>query len=165
MSQETWKGSSHTIFQKVTAHPFFLDADEIYCYVDYRNEVGTAKIIGQAWELGKKVAVPKVTGDVMEFYYIQSFEELKSGYANIMEPVTEEIALGENVLVIMPGAVFDISKNRIGYGGGFYDKYLEKYSNYRRMAIAFELQMVESIPTDSYDICPEVIITEENIYV
>lgn len=166
ISKREWEEKSRKIYEKVVAHPFFLNAEEIYCYIDFRNEVSTKAIIEQTWKMNKKVAVPKISGDDMEFYYIESFDELKSGYFKIMEPENEKIAEGKkNVLVIMPGAVFDKKRKRIGYGKGFYDSYLARHSSYKTLALAFELQILDSIPSDIHDICPEVIITEENLYV
>jgi len=164
IEKEEWTEKSLRIYEKVITHPFFRNAEEIYCYIDFRNEVGTKKIIEKAWNLGKKVAVPKVTESSMEFFYLQRFDELSLGNWVIPEPNTEDMACGKNVLVIMPGAVFDEKKHRIGYGRGYYDKYLFKHSNYQTMALAFELQMLENIPADEYDICPQIIVTEEHIY-
>ena len=164
ISDKEWEDKSRLICEKVVTHPFFLQADAIYCYVDYRREVGTADIIEQAWISGKKVASPKVLGDEMEFYYIQSFEDLSEGYKGIFEPKQTNLASDKNVLVIMPGAAFDATCNRIGYGKGYYDKYLQMHRNYKTIAIAFELQLVEVIPSEDYDICPDIIITEETTY-
>ena len=164
INKEEWTEKSHQIYEKVINHPLFLNAEEIYCYIDFRNEVGTRKIIEKAWSLGKKVAVPKVTGSSMEFYCIKSFDELSPGSWGIPEPNPETVACGKNVLVIMPGAVFDANKHRIGYGKGYYDKYLANHFDYQTMALAFELQMLENIPADEHDICPQFIVTEERIY-
>ncbi len=165
ISNQEWEEKSRLICEKVVTHPFFLDSNVIYCYVDYRNEVCTRGIIETAWKQGKKVAVPKVNSDEMEFHYIQSFEDLKEGYRGIHEPKKQHLTDdAQNVLVIMPGAAFDIACNRIGYGKGYYDKYLHAHPNYKTLALAFELQMVENIPAEEYDICPNLIITEENTY-
>lgn len=163
LSFEAQTEKTQKIYEQVISHPLFLDAGEIYCYIDYNHEAGTKKLIEKSWELGKNVAVPKVIGDQMEFFYITSFDELKEGYYKIMEPVTEEKADAPEALVIMPGAAFDEECSRIGYGGGFYDKYLERHPGYRRIALAFELQITEHVPADTYDIKPEVIITEKRI--
>lgn len=165
ITEKKWEEKSHSIFKKVVTHPFFLEADTIYCYVDYQKEVGTREIIQKAWNLGKKVAVPRVEGMEMQFYYIQDFSELQCGYRQILEPVTTVAADGAHGLVIMPGAAFDSKHNRIGYGKGFYDKYLSQHIELKTLAIAFEMQMVEEIPAEPYDFRPEVIITEEQIYV
>lgn len=164
ISKKEWEEKSHRIYQKVVTHPFFLDADAIYCYVDYRNEVGTKNILDAAWSMRKKVAVPKVEGDSMTFYYIDSYLDLQDGYRGIPEPKAERPAQDKNVLVVMPGAAFDKNHNRIGYGKGYYDKYVQLHPEFRTIAIAFELQIIENIPADDYDICPEIIITEDTIY-
>lgn len=77
MTQEEWEFKSDLILKRLMEHPFFVEAREIYCYMDYRREVGTRRIIEKAWELNKKTAVPKVCGDDMEFYYVQRFDELE----------------------------------------------------------------------------------------
>lgn len=164
ISDKEWEDKSRLICKKVVTHPFFLQADVIYCYVDYRREVGTREIIELAWMLEKKVAVPKVLGEEMEFYYIQSFEDLEEGYKGIYEPKQTDLAHDKNMLVIMPGAAFDRCCNRIGYGKGYYDKYLQIHPYHKTIALAFELQMVDVIPTEVYDVCPDIILTEEKTY-
>lgn len=164
ITDKEWEDKSRLICEKVVTHPFFLQTDAIYCYVDYRREVGTRKIIEHAWMSGKKVAVPKVLGDEMEFYYIQSLVDLEEGYKGIPEPKQTNLAHDENMLVIMPGAAFDKTGNRIGYGKGYYDKYLQIHPNCKTIALAFELQMLEAITADTHDICPNIIITEEKTY-
>ena len=164
MSKEQWWEESLRITDKLITHPFFLSADEIYCYIDCKNEVATKKIFEEAWKQGKKTACPKVIGDEMEFYYIQSFEELEPGYFGVKEPITTMRAQGKKVLVIMPGVAFDKKNHRIGYGKGFYDKYLNRNSNYSRVAIAFSFQVLDDVPSDKYDMNPQLIFTEDNIY-
>lgn len=155
------------IYENVIAHPLYEEAQEIYCYVSFQDEVSTDKLLEHSWKMGKRVAVPKILVDnsakYMDFFYIDSREELSPGYYGILEPESKKKAEGKNVLVIMPGVAFDEKLNRIGYGGGFYDTYLEKHPEYRRMAIAFSIQCVGKIPAEPYDIRPEVLITEAGI--
>lgn len=165
MTEKEWDEHSHEICKKVVTHPFFLNSEEIYCYIDFRKEVGTRSIIEKAWRLGKKVAVPRIEASEMNFYYIESFLELESGHFGVLEPTGKERAEGKQVLVIMPGAAFDETRNRIGYGKGYYDKFLQKHPTYDTLALAFQMQMVKEIPVDSFDVKPNQIITEENIYV
>ena len=160
-----WDKNSDEISAKVLKQDAFIQADEIYCYIDFRNEVGTKKIIETAWKMGKKVACPKIKGDYMNFYYIKSYNDLLPGNWGILEPAEETLATGLNVLVIMPGAAFDCKKNRVGYGKGYYDQYLDKHPDYQTMALAFEVQIVDNIPTDAHDISPQIVVTEEHIYV
>lgn len=165
MPVQEWWEKSLMISEKIVSHPFFLEADEIYCYMDYRREVCTRPIFEKAWELGKKTAAPKISGEEMEFFYIQSFADVKEGAFHIPEPVTSEAAQGNHVLVILPGVAFDRKRNRLGYGKGFYDRYLSRHQNYKVLAPAFELQIVDAIPVEEHDIRPEIIITEEKRYV
>ncbi len=165
MSQKEWEEKSNSIYETLCSHPFFLEAKEVYCYLDYHGEVGTRRIIEQSFRLGKRVAVPKIEGNDMHFYYIESLDDVEEGYCQILEPTTEELAEGQEVLIVMPGAVFDVNRNRIGYGKGFYDRYLKIHSHYHTLALAFALQIVENIPVETHDQKPEVMITEEQIYV
>lgn len=165
MSQKDWEEKSRIIAKKVVSHPFFLCANTVYCYVDYRQEVGTRSIIEHAWKMGKKVAVPKIMDNHMEFYYVSDYTELEEGYRGISEPVLcIEPASDERPLIIMPGVAFDKSRSRIGYGKGYYDTYLQNHTGCDTLAICFEMQMVEQIPSQTHDYKPDIIITEENIY-
>ncbi len=164
MTVEEWDEKSHAIFQKVVTHPFFLHANTIYCYVNYRNEVETRSIIEWAWKQQKAVAVPRIEGTEMNFYYIQQFSDLQEGYFGIPEPEAIRPAKAKNPLVIMPGTVYDKNRNRIGYGKGFYDKFLTEHSGCSTIALGFEIQIMDEIPTDGHDIRPAVLITEEHIY-
>lgn len=164
MTQGEWDEKSSVIFERVVTHPFFVCCDTICCYVDFRYEVGTRKIIEEAWRQHKKVAVPKICADEMKFYYICGWEDLADGYYGILEPISIKELDCENPLVIMPGAVFDRHCNRIGYGKGYYDKFLSRHTLCKTIALAFELQMVEEIPCERYDIRPQQLITEETIY-
>ena len=164
MTKKEWEEKSDSICEKVTSHPFFLESEEIYSYIDYRNEVGTRAIIEKAWQMGKRVAVPKTDEATMSFYYIDSFDDVLPGNWNILEPKTDKPADGKNVCVIMPGSVFDRNRNRIGYGKGYYDRYLSNHPGHVTIALAFELQVLDEIPSEEFDIKPQCVMTEEKIY-
>jgi len=164
MSEAEWAQKSEYIIEQLTSHPWFQEAEDVYCYVNYRNEVNTRDFIETCWRLGKKVAVPKICADEMRFYYIQNFADLNEGFRGILEPNILAPATKENALIIMPGAVFDIYRNRIGYGRGFYDRFLSNYKFSHTIALAFSNQIVSQIPTQSHDWKPEIVITEEKIY-
>ena len=113
----------------------------------------------------KKVAAPKVVGEDMIFYQISQPEDLEPGYFGIREPKTSlPVADGEDGLMIMPGVAFDNQRHRVGYGGGFYDRYLSKHTSHFTAALAFEFQMMEEVPTEPTDLLPDVVITEKTIY-
>ena len=129
-----------------------------------KETVETKSIIRKAWELGKRVAVPKIEGEDMKFYYISDFSDLKEGYRGILEPENNFYAKDTHALVIMPGVAFDRNRNRIGYGKGFYDKFMDKHPAYHTIALAFECQMLDAIDAEKLDYRPEVLITEEKLY-
>ena len=158
---EEW---SHQITDQVLKLSEFVKAKHILAYADYNHEVMTRYIIEEAWKAGKEVAVPKVVGKDMVFYRLTDFSQLEPGYFGIPEPVRGEIVKWEDALMVMPGVAFDPENNRVGYGGGFYDKYLEKHPNLHAVAIAFELQMYRELPFEEHDIKPEKVVTEKQSY-
>lgn len=121
----------------------------------------TGFLIEEAWKAGKEVAVPKVDGKDMIFYKLTDFSQLEPGYFGIPEPTRGEIVEWEDALMIMPGVAFDKNNHRVGYGGGFYDRYLEKHPDLKRIAAAFEFQILSGVPTEPTDISPEIVVTEK----
>lgn len=159
---------SRSITSQVIEHPFFLNADEIYCYVSCESEVSTFELLKKCQSMGKKVAVPKVIVDnFMKFYYIDSLKSLTPGAYGILEPEADpqREACKEHALVILPGVAFDRQGNRIGYGKGFYDNYLSTHPQYHRIGLAFSAQCVDFIPADCHDIRVEAVITEKGNYI
>lgn len=157
---EEW---SRNITKRVISLPAFKRAKRILAYADYNHEVITSYLIEEAWKAGKEVAVPKVFGKDMVFYRLKSFEQLKPGYFNIPEPEEGETVDWEDALMIMPGVAFDKSNHRVGYGGGFYDRYLEKHPLLERIAVAFDFQILPEVPTEPTDIFPQIIVTEKEL--
>ncbi len=156
---------SRRITEKVTALPSFLSEKRVMVYADYNHEVVTRYIIEEAWKQGKEVAVPKVTGKDMDFIRLTDFSQLKPGYYGIPEPETGEKVHWEEALMIMPGVAFDRENHRVGYGGGFYDRFLEKHPLIKRVAVAFDFQIMEQVPVEPTDIFPQIIVTEkEELY-
>ena len=153
---------------QVVTLPEYQRAEVIYAYVDCKHETETGDIIRAAWADGKKVAVPKVIGQDMKFYYITSLEEdLEAGYFGIREPYeknpADDKADEEKALMLMPGVAFDEQRHRIGYGGGFYDRFLDAHPKLTRVALAFEFQVKAEVPFEDFDICPEKIVTEKRV--
>lgn len=163
---DTWiEEKSRRITELLAALPEYEDADRIMAYADYNHEVITRYIIEQSWKDGKEVAVPKVFGKDMVFYRLTDFSQLESGYFGIPEPKEDgETVSWEDAMMVMPGVAFDENCNRVGYGGGFYDRFLEKHPGIRRVAVGFSFQILSEVPTEPTDIRPQVIVTEEKIY-
>lgn len=161
MSQEEWAAGTAAIQQKVIACDVFREATDLFCYMDFQNEVGTKRIIEEAWRLGKSVWLPRVEGKNLEFYEAHDFSRLIFSKWGIAEPDgSTEKAWGSDGLVLMPGVAFDRQCRRIGYGGGYYDRYLTAHPHLDTMAVAFDIQMMEQIPEDPHDISPAIVLTE-----
>lgn len=147
--------------------PEYKEAECVFAYMDCKNEVETKKVIEQCWKDGKTIAVPKVFGEIMKYYAITSYDDLEDGYFGIREPKHEQLQeiVCEDGLMILPGVAFDENRHRVGYGGGFYDRYLEAHPNMKKIAFAFEFQMFKEVPFEVFDRQPEKIITEKRIIV
>ncbi len=154
---------------KITEHILqseaYQKAERVFSFVSMGAEVETREILRQAWQDGKIVAVPKcLKGRVMYFLPIKKLEELQKSPFGVMEPVGEmadALVPEEGDLFLVPGALFDKKKNRIGYGGGYYDVYFEKYQGYRKIGLAFSEQISERIlPVEAYDIPLDDIVME-----
>lgn len=162
-SDEEIQDMSREITKKVISLPAFKNAQRILAYADYNHEVVTKYLIEEAWQAGKEVAVPKVVGRDMVFYKLTDFSQLYPGYFNIPEPQTGEAVFWEEALMIMPGVAFDRNNHRVGYGGGFYDRFLEKHQKLERLAVAFSFQLLSEVPTEPTDIFPQILVTENEI--
>ena len=135
------------------ATEFYRQAKSIYGYLPYNQEVRTVPMLEQAIRDGKRVAVPKCYGDEMRFIWMDDLSRVEKGYANIPEPIADEpIADDETALVLMPGLAFDPQGHRIGYGGGFYDKFLAREGKHPTLALCYDFQMVEHLETEKFDI-------------
>lgn len=169
LEESEWRRASSDIEAAVIAHPWFAKAEDIYTYVDRNRESGTRRTIKTAFETGKKVWVPKVTGDTMHFYRIESLAELRLGAYGIMEPKGDGPMDGAawneacEGLMLMPGVAFDGQCRRVGYGGGYYDRYLAAHPGLRKMALAFEFQILPEVPYEEHDIRPEIVVTEKRV--
>ena len=117
LPKEEVREKSLRIMRRIEETETFKNADNLLAYIDFRGEVATGTLIEKAWELGKKVYVPRVAGKEMEFYRIYSFEDLEKGAYGILEPKKEcpvyEAGEGQTTLAILPGNVFDEKKNRM----------------------------------------------------
>ncbi len=148
----------------------YVSADTILIYASYQSEVFTYPIMEHALNTEKKVFCPKVLGSgIMEFYEITSPEDVVCGYKNIPEPKHTDFPYSNtetsNPLMLMPLVGFDNRKNRLGYGGGFYDRYLHRFPNMEKFALGYECQRSEDIiPVEETDIRVDFIITEKCIY-
>ena len=137
----------------------YRDAETIYGYLPYNQEVRTVPMLEQALRDGKRVAVPKVYGDTMRFIYLEDLTQVEKGYAGIPEPVADEpVADDKRALVLMPGLAFTQNGDRMGYGGGFYDRFLAEEPEHPTVALCYAFQMVENLPTEEYDVPVDTVL-------
>lgn len=153
MSEEEIRERSEKLGQLFADSQLYREATTIYGYLPYNQEVRTVPMLERALKDGKRVAVPKVYGDEMKFIYMTDLTQVEKGYAGIPEPVEDgPVAEDQTALVLMPGLAFDKEGHRIGYGGGFYDKFLAAEPNHPTLALCYEFQMVKELPTEEFDI-------------
>jgi 5-formyltetrahydrofolate cyclo-ligase len=149
--------------------PEFLDAKTILFYASFRSEVETHSIIKQALKTAKNVVLPKVykEGHRLLLYELKDLRELNAGFIGIPEPfVTDEriVSIDDIDIVIIPGAAFDYSGNRLGYGVGYYDSLLaERKRKMPVIALAYEEQIVDSIPPEEHDVQVDMIVTDKRV--
>ncbi|HLR71493.1 MAG TPA: 5-formyltetrahydrofolate cyclo-ligase [Pseudogracilibacillus sp.] len=130
-------------------------------------EWNTIPIIQHAWKEGKTVAVPKTNSSqsTMEFYQIDYLSQLRKGYGDILEPITDNkqlIKKQEIDLLIVPGVIFDEYGYRIGFGGGYYDRYLVDFKH-ETVSLLSTFQLVRSLPIEKHDIHVQYLITENGL--
>ena len=153
MTEAEIVSAGQRLMELFLASPLYREARSIYGYLPYNQEVRTVPMLKQALLDGKRVAVPKVFGDEMKFIWLDNFSDIAPGYAGIPEPIADApVADDPTALVLMPGLAFDADGHRIGYGGGFYDRFLTAEPNHPTLALCYDFQMVEHIDTDPFDI-------------
>lgn len=166
LSENEAQDFSERITEKLLGLREFDTAKTIYIYRSVNNEVDTEAIINASMRLGKTVAFPRVVDDEILFYKVTDVNELEFGYYGIPEPVEnpDNLVDTQDGLVVIPGVAFDKSFHRVGYGGGFYDRFLAGHMNLVKIALAYEKQIFDEIESADCDIEPDMIITENTIY-
>lgn len=133
----------------------------LYAYLSFNQEVRTNPIIERAWADGKRVAVPKVMGGDMVFIWIDSFDAVAPGYRGIPEPIEDcPVADDPRALVLMPGLAFDPDGHRVGYGGGFYDRFLAKEPDHPLVALCYDFQLFDHLDVEYHDVPVDLVITD-----
>ncbi len=153
MTAEEIAEKSRLLGQMLVQTEEYCQARTLYGYLPYNQEVRTVPVLEQALRDGKRVAVPKVYGDDMRFVYITDLSRVEKGYAGIPEPIDDEpVACDKTALVLMPGLAFDGQGHRIGYGGGFYDRFLTNEPEHPTIALCYDFQMLPKLETEEFDV-------------
>lgn len=158
---------SKNISGNLFSHSDWQCASTVALTISRRPEVDTYPIIERAWQEGKKVAVPKCLPKEkqLDFRLLDNFNQLEVVYYGLKEPKqdeTETVSPAAIDLVIVPGLIYEPRGYRIGFGGGYYDRFLESY-NGKTIALAFSLQVADKLPVEPFDIPVQSIITEEKV--
>lgn len=159
---------SNIITEKILGSYLYKKSNTIMTFISFSNEVNTHNLIKESISNKKRIIVPITFPKTKEIRpsEISNFDELEIGFYNILTPKKEFIRLinpMEIELTIVPGLAFDRNGYRIGYGGGYYDRFLSLYPDIIKIGIAFDLQIVDSLPREEFDIPVDFIVTEKEI--
>jgi 5-formyltetrahydrofolate cyclo-ligase len=164
---------SQRICEAFVALEEYARARTVMYYVDVRSEVRTRHYLATALTHGRRVVVPYCVGNELELFHLTSTDQLAVGMYKILEPKAELRGLAEHRvlapeldLVMVPGVAFDRTGARMGHGFGYYDRLLQQArADAPLVALAFECQLFDEIPTQTHDIFMDKIITEKGVYV
>jgi len=159
MTQEEIEEKSARLVEMFLASDAYKNAKTVYGYLPYNQEVRTTKAMEQVLKDGKGLALPKIYGDRMDFIVVTDLSQVAKGYCGIPEPIHDEpLADDPTALVLMPGMAFDREGHRMGYGGGFYDKFLEREPNHPTLALCYEFQLLPHLETEAHDIPVDTVL-------
>lgn len=171
-AQENKDELSQHICEQFASLPEYAAARTVMCFVDVRTEVRTRQFLPEALTHGKRIVIPYCVEGDLELFLLESMDELAVGMYKILEPKTElrglpakQVGVEEIDLIMVPGVAFDRRGGRMGHGKGYYDKLLEHARpGVPLVALAFECQLFDEIPTAAHDVYMDKIITERAVY-
>lgn len=166
LSEAYREEADQSIFRHIKALPEYQKANTIFCYVGVGHEIDTMPVLRDILQSGKTLGVPRcVSKGVMEVFQIETLQELSAGAFGIPEPKTScrPICPEEIELALIPCLCCTKSGRRLGYGGGYYDRYLEK-GNFTKAVLCREKLMKETIPTERHDIKMDLVISEKGVF-
>ena len=165
LSKKTVRGKGGKIAGKLFALKEFKKTPLLASFVDFENEPPTRKIIQKAWGLKKTVVVPRMDKEktALSFHAIKSLNELLPNYQGILEPPLQNpvVEPAEIPLLLVPGLAFDENGHRLGFGGGYFDRFLPKVAQAFKIGLCFEKSMAPELPKENHDIPMDMVITEK----
>ncbi|GAA0345692.1 5-formyltetrahydrofolate cyclo-ligase [Bacillus carboniphilus] len=169
LSKPEYEQKSFQIARELFSSDAWKNAETIGITISNPPEVDTYFIIKQAWLDGKRVAVPRcITKEKkLDFRFISSFDQLENIYIHLWEPkieITQSVTKQEIELLVVPGLAFNKEGYRVGFGGGYYDRYLVDFDN-QTISLAFAEQLVVEMPIDTYDKPVKQIVTENGFHI
>ena len=171
-SQENKDQLSEQIMQRFMSLPAYEAAATVMFYIDVRAEVRTRQSLPAALASGKKIVIPYCVDGELELFHLENMDELETGMYKILEPRADlreldskRVDVSQLDLIMVPGVAFDRQGGRTGHGKGYYDKLLQHARMQTPLvAVAFECQLFEAIPTDDHDIYMDCVVTEAHVY-
>ena len=162
LSEEYRRQADRIIMKKLTDMEVFRTSDMIYTYVSFGSEVSTREIMTWCLEEKKCLAAPRIEGKEMKFYRVDSLTDLVPGIWGIPEPKAGAQEVKEPGIMLVPGLAFDQNGYRLGYGGGYYDRYLAGRPDLAEntIGIAYQVQRVDRVPREEYDLPVKRIVTD-----
>lgn len=159
---------NNAILNKLYQTSFYKDSNTIMVYISFGTEINTHDFIKKTINRGKRIVVPVTFPKTKEIKpsEILAFDELEIGFYNILTPKDEFIRFIDPKdidLIIVPGLAFDRRGYRIGYGGGYYDRFLSQYPDIMKVSLALDLQLIDKVPEEGFDVPVDRIITEKEI--
>lgn len=149
---------------------FYKESENIFIYISYDSEINTKYIITRAIKEGKKIYVPRTefSTKLMNAVIIENFDNLVESRYGILEPKKDEPFIDPNDLdlIVVPGVAFDKNGGRVGYGAGYYDRYFKRINNENKskivkLALAYDFQLMDKVPTDEEDVLIDAVMTEK----
>ncbi len=143
----------------------YQQAGRIFFYYPLGTEVSLVPVMKHALQSGKRIAFPKVNGDLMDFYEITDLDELKEGSFHVMEPESRERIVSDKnpELCFVPGIVFDRMGGRFGYGKGYYDRYFQEKGSVKLTGCAYDFQITDRLPVTCQDVRMDYLLGEKGI--
>ena len=172
MLQDEKKKKDNTIRNKFLESDYYKASKNIFIYISYSSEINTIEIINKALVDGKRIFVPRTIfkNKLMDAVRIYSLDNMKKDRYGILEPGEDSSYINPDKLdlIVVPGVAFDREGGRTGYGAGYYDRYFKKISDERKkeikkVALAYDFQVIDKVPMDKQDVRIDCIITEKEI--
>lgn len=164
LSEAERKKLSYQINDHVICSDEFRRAKSVCIYKSFSTEVITDGMIETALSLGKRVALPRICDDVMKFFYYSIHDDLIKSSFGILEPLASAELAEAAELTIVPMLGFNTELYRLGYGGGFYDRFFVQNMTIKKIGVAFDCQLTDKLVADKYDIKMDGVITEKGVY-
>ena len=158
MTPEDMERRSEILCRRVLETEVYRNAGTIYGYLPFNQEVRTLPLLRQALADGKQVALPKCYGREMRFVLVEDLSHVRPSTFGAPEPVEDgPLAEDPHGLVLVPGLAFDAAGHRLGYGGGYYDRFLSKEPDHPTIALCFDFQLLPRLETEAHDIAADTV--------